>query len=303
MSNSQSGPVAGLSGRVVLVTGAADGLGFATAAELGRAAATVLVHGRTPLKAEQAARRLAEMPRGRTGRYIPVYAELSSRSELRDLASRVRDLAPDGLHVLINNAGAQFSDRRLTVDGLEMTTAVVHVAAAALSRLLIGHLRKGAATAGTSSQVINVTSINERFGRPVTDWSYATGYGQVRAYSNAKLMALAYTYGLAQRIDENEVTVSAADPGAVFTDFGRKAGGSAGRMDRLLRPVAPLLIASPEQAARRSVMLAMAPDNARRTGAFYARGARRVSSRRSREKSVIDQVYALTEEKLAELGF
>ncbi|GIF26707.1 NAD(P)-dependent dehydrogenase (short-subunit alcohol dehydrogenase family) [Actinoplanes tereljensis] len=294
---------ASLSGRVALVTGAADGLGFATAAELGRAAATVLVHGRTQLKAERAVQRLAEMPHSQAGRYIPVYAELSSGSELRDLASNVRELTPDGLHVLINNAGAQFSERRLTVDGLEMTTAVVHVAAAALSRLLIGHLRKGAATAGAPSQVINVTSINERFGRPVTDWSYATGYGQVRAYSNAKLMALAYTYGLARRIDENEVTVSAADPGAVFTDFGRKAGGSAGRMDRLLRPVAPLLIASPERAARRSVMLAMAPGNVRRTGAFYARGARRTSSRRSREKPVIDRVYALTEERLAELGF
>ncbi len=37
-----------LDGKVVLVTGATDGLGRALAAELARAGATVLVHGRDP---------------------------------------------------------------------------------------------------------------------------------------------------------------------------------------------------------------------------------------------------------------
>ena len=49
-------------------------------------------------------------------------------------------------------------------------------------------------------------------------------------------MALAYTYALARRADEKEVIFSAADPGIVFTDFGKKAGGLAGLSDRLLRP-------------------------------------------------------------------
>jgi NAD(P)-dependent dehydrogenase (short-subunit alcohol dehydrogenase family) len=144
--------------------------------------------------------------------------------------------------------------------------------------------------------------MNERFGKPVTDWGYATGYGQVRAYSNAKLMALAYTYAMARQVDHKEVTFNAADPGAVFTDFGRKAGGSAGQLDRLLRPVAPLLIAGPEKAARRSVLRALAPDAVRRSGGFYARGALRTSSKRSRDPSVIVDVHALTDERLTALG-
>lgn len=303
MTEPRNAPTADLSGRFALVTGAADGLGLATAAELGRAGANVLVHGRTRPKAEQAMRLLSGRPGLEAARFVAVHAELSSVDELRSLSSQVGELAPDGLDVLVNNAGAQFSERRLTSDGIEMTTAVVHLATAALCRLLLDQLSQAARRARVPAQVVNVTSINERIGKPVNDWSYAAGYGQVRAYSNAKLMALAYTYAMARQIDETQVTFNAADPGAVFTDFGRKAGGSAGRMDRALRPVAPLLIAGPEKAARRSVLRALAPDAAGRSGGFYARGALRASSKRSNDPAVIAEVQAVTEERLATLGF
>lgn len=295
-------PIADLSGRVALVTGATSGLGYATAAQLGRAGATVLVHGRTQLKAEQAVGQLMSLPGPQAPKYVAVQAELSRLDEVRLLASQVCESAPDGLDVLVNNAGAQFSERRLTSDGIEMTTAVVHLATAALSRLLFDHLRKAASRRQVPAQVVNVTSINERVGKPLTDWSYAAGYGQVRAYSNAKFMALAYTYAMAQRVDEKAITFNAADPGVVFTDFGRKAGGFAGRIDRVLRPVAPLLIASPEKAARRSVMRALAPDAAGRTGCFFARSTLGNSSKRSCDPSIVARVHALTEEWLTALG-
>lgn len=302
MPDTPPSPPASPPGRVVLVTGATSGLGYATAAELGRQGATVLVHGRNPAKAQQAVRQLSLAVGPQAGEYIAVHADLGSLEEVGHLAAQVRTAAPGGLNVLINNAAAQFNTRRLSKDGIELTTAVVHVAAAALCRLLLDHLRRGADQAQAPARVITVTSLNERFGKVADDWSYATGYGQVRAYTNAKLMALAYTYALAQRVDENGVTFSAADPGIVFTDFGRKAGGFSGLSDRLLRPVAPMLIASPEKAARRSVLLAAAPAAAARTGGFYTKGALRTSSKRSRDPAVIEHVYSLTEERLAILG-
>jgi NAD(P)-dependent dehydrogenase (short-subunit alcohol dehydrogenase family) len=294
-------PIADMSGRAVLVTGATAGLGYATAAGLGRSGASVMVHGRTGEKAEQAVRLLENMPGVQATRYVAVHAELSSLDEVRRLVLQVQELAPDGLDVLVNNAGAQFSERRLTSDGIEMTTAVVHLATAALSCMLLGHLRLATRRTQVPAQVVNVTSMNERLGKPVTNWSYAAGYGQVRAYSNAKLMALAYTYAMAARVNEKEVTFNAADPGAVFTDFGRKAGGSAGRMDRVLRPIAPYLLAGPEKAALRSVLRALAPDAVGRSGGFYARGAMRTSSKRSRDTSTIAQVEALTDKRLTAL--
>jgi hypothetical protein len=72
--------------------------------------------------------------------------------------------------------------------------------------------------------------------------------------------------------------------------------------DRLLRPVAPLLLAGPDKAARGSVLVAADPARAVGTGGCYAKGASRPSSARSRDSSVIDQVYALTEERLSSFG-
>jgi hypothetical protein len=115
-------------------------------------------------------------------------------------------------------------------------------------------------------------------------------------------MALSYTYALARHVDTERVTFNAADPGFVFTDFGKKAGGSAGTLDSLLRPVAPLLIASPEKAARRSVIVAADHALAAGTGGCYAKGSLRTSSRRSRDSSFIDEVYALTDERLSSFG-
>jgi retinol dehydrogenase 12 len=302
MASVQEPGVTDLPRLVALVTGATSGLGYATAAELGQRGATVLVHGRTRPRAEEAVQRLSKLHSLGPGEYRAVYGELGSLNEVRQLAAQVTLNSPNGLNILINNAGAQFNRRRLSPEGIEMTTAVIHLAPAVLFRLLLSHLRRSAEHAHASARVINVTSFNERFGKVVTDWSYANGYGQVKAYSNAKLMALSYTYALARRIDMEVVTINAADPGIVFTDFGKKAGGSAGVADRLLRPVAPLLIASPDKAARRSVLLAADPARAVGTGGCYAKGALRLSSARSRDSSVIDQVYALTEERLSSFG-
>lgn len=66
-------------------------------------------------------------------------------------------------------------------------------------------------------------------------------------------------------------------------------------IDRLLRPVAPALIASPEKAARTTVMLAVGSALAGSTGGFYAKSEPRTSSKRSRDPSAVDRVYGLTD--------
>jgi retinol dehydrogenase 12 len=303
MGSEEPAPELDLRGQAVLVTGATSGLGYATAAALGRRGATVLVHGRTQEKAERAVRRLSDGAGPSAGKFVAVQAELSSLDEVRGLAAQVRASSPAGLMILINNAGAQHDSRKLSPEGIELTTAVVHSSPAALYRLLRDHLLRAADHFRAPAQVITVTSVNERFGKPVDDWSYETGYRQVRSYSNAKLMALSYTYALAGSVSEDEITFNAADPGFVFTDFGKKAGGFAAFSDRVLRPVAPLLIASPEKAARRSVLLAVAHGpRESSTGGFYAKGGKRTSSKRSRDRSVIDRIYTLTEDRLASLG-
>ncbi len=79
-------------------------------------------------------------------------ADLSSLAELRRLAADLRNGAPR-IDVLINNAGAIFSRRATTVDGLERTFALNHMAYFLLTSLLLDRLK-----AIAHARIVNVAS-------------------------------------------------------------------------------------------------------------------------------------------------
>jgi NAD(P)-dependent dehydrogenase (short-subunit alcohol dehydrogenase family) len=74
---------ADVTGKTVLVTGSTDGLGRALALELAATGATVLLHGRDPVKGEETVRDIREA----TGseRLAFYHADLGSLSEVRGL--------------------------------------------------------------------------------------------------------------------------------------------------------------------------------------------------------------------------
>lgn len=108
-------------GQTVLVTGTTKGgIGYETARVLGDEGATVLNHARTPEAARTSVENLVAGGNG-AGKFIPVAADLSSIAGARQLAAAARAAAPHGIHGLVNNAGAGFTERRLSPDGIEMT--------------------------------------------------------------------------------------------------------------------------------------------------------------------------------------
>jgi NAD(P)-dependent dehydrogenase (short-subunit alcohol dehydrogenase family) len=270
----------------VLITGASGGLGRATAQAVGRIGARVLVHARTEERAAAAAEELAG---------VPVWGDLGSVAGVRGLAEQVIAASEDGLHVLVNNAGGAATRRELSPEGVERTIAVHHVASAALTALLLPALRRGAESAGRPSRVVTVSSTVERFGHRLVDWSYPEQFGQWRAYCDAKLLSLVFTYALARRLDPREITVNAADPGNVATGFGRNGG-----VFRLFQGPARFLLASPERGARTAVRLASDPALDGVTGGYYAKGRPAVSSATSRDPVYGEQVFAKTVRLLEE---
>src|SRR5690349_18985403 len=104
-SNRMAGPYPSLVERVCMVTGATGGLGEVVATELARRSATViLVCRREP--AGRALQRRIQAATGNTSTDL-LLADLSDQSVIRRLAEQFR-LRHPSLHVLINNAGAQF---------------------------------------------------------------------------------------------------------------------------------------------------------------------------------------------------
>ncbi len=135
------GRLGDLTGKRIIVTGATNGVGLATATALARAGARVILAVRnTALGAQRA----LEMG-GDT-----VVAEL----DLADLGSvrafppgRLDTLGVDEIDILINNAGTLTRQRWDTVDGFEATIATNLLGPFALTNLLLDRVR---------DQIINV---------------------------------------------------------------------------------------------------------------------------------------------------
>jgi len=169
-----------MSGKVCLVTGATSGIGRVTARELAQMDATVVAVGRNPQKGAET---VAEIKRRSASDKVEfMQADLSSQESIRDLAKTFTDKY-DQLQVLVNNAGGVFSKRETTVDGIEMTFALDHLAYFLLTALLLPVLERSA-----PARIINVSSGAQGTGKiNFDDLQGAKRYRGWRAYSQAKL--------------------------------------------------------------------------------------------------------------------
>ena len=127
-----------MAGKTVLITG---GIGKATAVGLAALGARVAVTGRDLPRARAAA---ADIRAASGNPAVDAFAaDLSAQAEVRRLAGEVLAAYPR-LDVLVNNAGGFWATRRVTVDGLEHTLAVDHLAGFLLTNLLLERLRASA---------------------------------------------------------------------------------------------------------------------------------------------------------------
>jgi NAD(P)-dependent dehydrogenase (short-subunit alcohol dehydrogenase family) len=194
-----------LSGKVVLITGATDGLGRALAQAVLDAGATVLVHGRSE---ERIAATVAELDGG--DRVRSYRADLASIAEVHALADTVLG-AEERLDVLVNNAGigartGSVEERETSADGHELRFAVNHLAAFALTERLLELLERSA-----PARIVNVSSLGQQ-AINFDDVMLEHGYSGVRAYCQSKLAQILFTFELAPRLAGTGVTVTALHP-------------------------------------------------------------------------------------------
>ena len=268
-----------MTGRTVLVTGGTGGIGLATAAGLAGLGARIGIVGRDPGRAEAAAEQL----RG-DGAEVDVFvADLSSQREVRRLADEVLAAYPR-LDVLVNNVGGYWATRHTTVDGLERTFAVNHLAPFLLTNLLLDRLR-----ASAPARVVTVSSGAQAMGSiEFDDLQGERDYSGQRAYNQSKLANVMFTYELARRLQGTGVTANALHPGVVRTDFGRE--DSTGWM-RLMVPVIRPFMKSPRRGAATSVYLASSPEVEGVTGRYFANQRARPSSKASQDATAAARLW------------
>jgi NAD(P)-dependent dehydrogenase (short-subunit alcohol dehydrogenase family) len=276
-------------GRVCLVTGATSGIGKATAHALAAKGASLVLVGRDPQKGEATVQEIRKATANEEVELLR--ADLSSQASIRELADHF--LAEhDRLHVLVNCAGAFFRDRRVTIDGLEMTFALNHLAYLLLTTLLLD-LLQGSAPA----RVVNVTSGAQSMGRiDLEDLQGKRRYRGQRAYNQSKLANVLFTYELARRLQGTGVTVNCVHPGVVRTNFGQQNQPLAWRL--MIAVVAPFM-RSPEKGAETVVYLASDPGVETVTEKYFHDLKPKRSSKLSYDEAVAARLWQVSEELTA----
>lgn len=196
--------------KTILITGASDGIGAASARQLAARGHRVLITGRSREKVDAVARET-----GAKG-FVADYTRLD---DVRRLADEVRaELDGAGLDVLANNAGGLFGDPTKTVDGNEKTFQVNHLAPFLLTELLLDELRAGA---GGQASVVNTSSVaNRLFGHlDLDDLDNDKKFSANKAYGDAKLANILHVRGLQARYRDQGISAVAFHPGNVATNF------------------------------------------------------------------------------------
>ena len=219
-------------GRRAIVTGGNSGIGEATALELARRGATVVIASRNLRKAEAAALQMRKQ--------VPPERIVTAELDLASLASVHRfaeaELArPEPLDLLINNAGVMAPPKRLqTEDGFELQFGTNVLGPFTLTGLLLPKLEQRAAradkTAGlvegehTGPRIVMLASVAHRRGElHFDDLQAARSYSPMGSYQQSKLADLMLALELDHRLRAQGSTVLsvAAHPGFASTNLFR----------------------------------------------------------------------------------
>lgn len=246
--------------KLCLVTGGTAGIGYVTALELARMGAGVILLGRDQAKCAAA----VDTIRSQTGNPQVEYllADLSSQAQIHRAAGQFY-AQHDHLDVLVNNAGGFFLRRQLSVDGIEMTFALNHLAYFLLTHLLLEALGRSPA-----ARVINVSS-GSHYGEHLdfADLQFSRFYNPIRAYGRSKLANVLFTYELARRLAGTSITSNALTPGMVATDIWKKVNRW---LTPLISPLIQRIGQTPLEGAQTSLHLAASPEVEGVTGKFYS---------------------------------
>jgi 3-oxoacyl-[acyl-carrier protein] reductase len=194
-----------LQNKTALVTGASRGLGRATAIELAKAGATIIINH---LDDEQNAQETLKLVKEHTDGEI-IQADVANPIAVKAMAKQLCDKYGQ-IDILVNNAGAILrpgfwdtqsdEDLNRTIDiNLKGQLNCMRAFAPAMQKAKWG-------------RIINISSTNGQTGTPA-----------ILAYSAAKAGVINATYAMAKALGPDGVTVNSVSPGVFNTDMTKGA--------------------------------------------------------------------------------
>lgn len=199
--------------KMILITGATDGIGLETAKLLASNGHDLLIHGRNIEKLNSVKKLLTAIPNaGSINGYL---ADLSVFSDVTKLVDNIKN-EHKNLDVLINNAGVFKTNNSMTPDGLDVRFVVNTISPYILTQEFLPLL-------GNSGRIINLSSAAQS---PVNIQALLgkTKLSDMEAYAQSKLAITMWSKVLADKIDGKGPTIIAVNPGSLLASKMVKEG-------------------------------------------------------------------------------
>ena len=270
-----------IKGKICLVTGASSGIGLATAWQLAKQGATVVMVARDDDRGRAAKAKVIDKS-GNPNVHL-FLADFASLNQVRSLAHKFLAQFP-ALHVLINNAAIVPLKREISEDGYELQFAVNHLAPFLLTNLLLPLMKTS-----RSARIINVTSMVHSWASiDFDDLQSERGYDPSDVYSMTKLANILFTVHLDKELQGSGVTVNSLHPGIINTKLYKNFMGSGGPSSAEDSEL--------EHGAASSVYLATSPELVDISGKYFANQKERQPSTSSQNKETARQLWKVSAE-------
>jgi NAD(P)-dependent dehydrogenase (short-subunit alcohol dehydrogenase family) len=246
--------------KIVVITGATNGIGHATALGLAKKGARIVAVARDQKKAEDLVSEIAKIPGAPKAEIV--LADLSEMSQVVKASDQIRTRF-DHVDVLINNAAVIYDKYTESKEGLERSYACNSLAPLLLTLSLKPSLAKA-----PHPRVVIVSSTVHEDAPFLKDYLSVAKpkFQTLKIYAQTKLRNVILTRVLSERWKADGITVNCLHPGVVDTGL---MGGLDNVIFKTLFKVVQLFFLSPEKGARTSIFVACDPSLADVTGEYF----------------------------------
>jgi NAD(P)-dependent dehydrogenase (short-subunit alcohol dehydrogenase family) len=267
--------------KTVLITGVTGTIGRATALEIAKSGATVVLLSRNRNKLEWVKTEISQ--KSANNKIEILVADFSDISSVKSAAKELKQKY-NQLDALVNIAAVYKKRREITKDNLELMFATNHLAPFILTNELLDLLK-----ASKPSRIITVTAPS------VTKLNFNDLQGQgkfssLNSFGGSKMMNLMFTYSLARRIEGTGVSAVALHPGLIKSNLTKE-------MPSFLKYITRLMSDKPDKAAKMLCSLAIDNKFEGSNGKFYKFDGKEIKSNKySYDKELQEKLWTISEE-------
>lgn len=276
-----------MSKKVCVITGASSGIGKEIAIKLAENHCHVVMICRDKQKAKSTLVEIQKITGSTDIEFI--IADLSSKAKIRSTAKLLEERF-EHIDVLINNAGLVSTKRKFSVDGIELTLAINHLAPFLLTKLLLNALAKS-----TDARIINISSAIHKWAKlDLSDLQFEhRKYHFMKAYAQSKLLMNLTSFELSKKLAGSKISVNCVHPGAVKTNLGSDNAKSLAMKlaDKLIK----LFFITPNQAAKFPFELATLATMQGVTGKYFVKAKPVLASPTCYDETLMQAAWDLSE--------